>query len=99
MKIKQIVFNSILIGELVAILNKTAKKASGWDRLGANDKWAVIMAITGLVFGLLNYVTWWREETDSLTGQSRSQTTLIIIQIFFQIYLIVAACWSLEVFR
>lgn len=94
-----IIFNSILIGELTAILKRTAKEASAWERLGANDKWAVIMAIAGLVFGLLNYVTWWREETDSLTGESRSQTTLLIIQIFFQIYLIAAACWSLEVFR
>ena len=96
---RQIVFNSILIGELAAILNKTAKETSVWERLGAKDKWAVIVAIAGLVFGLLNYVTWWREETDSLTGQSRSQTTLLIIQIFFQIYLIAAACWGLEVFR
>lgn len=77
---------------------KETPKESEVKRMRAADQWGIIMSITGLLYGLMNYVVWYRGLNDSYWGIDRSDITMRLVIIVQQFYLIAAVCWYLEVF-
>ena len=64
----------------------------------AADQWGIIMSITGLLYGLMNYVVWYVGIKDAERGTYWSTFTMYFVIIVQQFFLIAAACWYLKVF-
>lgn len=61
------------------------------------DILAIVMSVTGLIFGCLNYVTLSRSYSDDYY-ESKRPMTIFIIEQAFRVYLLTALCWYLERF-